>query len=306
MNTIKTITWLTFHEARRRKMVLAALVMGGLFLLLYGLGVALIDRNLKEHPISAIQLRFNYSILLIAGLYVVHFLTVMLAIFASVDTIAGEIASHTIQTLVTKPVRRWQIVLGKWLGYAAMLLIYLGLLGGGIFLVMYLLVGYVPPNPLAGLLLLMLEALVLLSLSIMGGTRLSTLTNGVLLFMLYGVAFIGAWVEQIGALLQSHAAVNIGIVTSLLMPVEALWRRASYLMQPPILSSIPTPFSGTSPPSQAMVIYAALYAAAALNYLDVLRMLSDQDSLRALFYFLGDFVLQLVWLNLTNVERARG
>ena len=265
MNTIKTITWLTFHEARRRKMVLAALVMGGLFLLLYGLGVALIDRNLKEHRLSAIQLRFNYNILLIAGLYVVHFLTVMLAIFASVDTIAGEIASHTIQTLVTKPVRRWQIVLGKWLGYAAMLLLYLGLLGGGIFMVTYVLVGYTPPNPLAGLLLLMLEALVLLSLSILGGTRLSTLTNGVLLFMLYGVAFIGAWVEQIGALLQSHAAVNVGIVTSLLMPVEALWRRASYLMQPPILSSIPTPFSGTSPPSQTMVIYAALYAAAALG-----------------------------------------
>ncbi len=275
MNTIKTITWLTFHEARRRKMVLAALVMGGLFLLLYGLGVALIDRNLQEHQISAIQLRFNYNILLIAGLYVVHFLTVMLAIFASVDTIAGEIASHTIQTLVTKPVRRWQIVLGKWLGYAAMLLIYLGLLGGGIFVVTYVLVGYTPPNQLAGLLLLMLEALVLLSLSLLGGTRLSTLTNGVLLFMLYGVAFIGAWVEQIGALLQSHAAVNIGIVTSLLMPVEALWRRASYLMQPPILSGIPTPFSGISPPSQAMVIYAALYAAAALGL--AMRVFSRRD-----------------------------
>jgi len=275
LNTIKTITWLTFHEARRRKMVLAALVMGGLFLLLYGLGVALIDRNLQEHQISAIQLRFNYNILLIAGLYVVHFLTVMLAIFASVDTIAGEIASHTIQTLVTKPVRRWQIVLGKWLGYAGMLLIYLGLLGGGIFVVMYVLVGYTPPNQLAGLLLLMLEALVLLSLSLLGGTRLSTLTNGVLLFMLYGVAFIGAWVEQIGALLQSHAAVNIGIVTSLLMPVEALWRRASYLMQPPILSGIPTPFSGISPPSPAMVIYAALYAAAALGL--AMRVFSRRD-----------------------------
>jgi len=275
MNTIKTITWLTFHEARRRKMVLAALVMGGLFLLLYGLGVALIDRNLQEHQISAIQLRFNYNILLIAGLYVVHFLTVMLAIFASVDTIAGEIASHTIQTLVTKPVRRWQIVLGKWLGYAGMLLIYLGLLGGGIFVVTYVLVGYTPPNQLAGLLLLMLEALVLLSLSLLGGTRLSTLTNGVLLFMLYGVAFIGAWVEQIGALLQSHAAVNIGIVTSLLMPVEALWRRASYLMQPPILSGIPTPFSGISPPSPAMVIYAALYAAAALGL--AMRVFSRRD-----------------------------
>jgi hypothetical protein len=35
-------------------------------------------------------------------------------------------------------------------------------------------------------------------------------------------------------------------------------------MQPPIVNSIPTPFSGTSPPSQAMVLYAVLYATAAL------------------------------------------
>src|SRR6266511_4523557 len=154
MNTIRTITWLTFHEARRRKMVLAALGLGGLFLLLFTIGFTLIDANLKEHGVSAIQLRFNYNILLIAGLYVVHFLTVMLAIFASVDTVSGEIATHTIQAIVTKPVRRWQVVLGKWLGYAAMISLYLCLLAGGILVAAYLLVGYLPPNSMAGVALL--------------------------------------------------------------------------------------------------------------------------------------------------------
>ncbi len=264
MNTITTITWLTFREAWRRRMVLVALGLGGLFLLLYGVGISLIEGNIREEGGSAVALRFGHNLLLMAGLYVVHFLTVMLAIFASVDTIAGEVTSHTIQALVTKPVRRWQIVIGKWCGYAAMLSLYLGLLGGGILGLVYWLLGYQPENP-AAVLLLLLEALVLLSLSLLGGTRASTLTNGVLLFMLYGLAFIGAWVEQIGALLQSHAAVNVGIVTSLLMPVEALWRRAAYLMQPQVMSSIPTPFSGTSPPSQAMVGYAVGYAALMLG-----------------------------------------
>src|SRR6266498_3501285 len=227
MKNIGTITWLTFQEAWRRWMVVVALALGVLFLLLFTIGFALITSSLNP-AMSEIQRRFNYNLLLMAGLYVTHFLTVMLAIFASVDTVSGEIASHTIQAIVTKPVRRWQVVLGKWLGYAMMLLIYMALLGGGIMLIVYLRSGYVPPNP-AAVLLLLLEALVLLSLSLLGGTFLSTLTNGVALFMLYGLAFIGAWVEQIGALLQSHAAVNVGIVTSLLMPVEALWRRAAYL-----------------------------------------------------------------------------
>src|SRR5215211_7000629 len=145
MNTIRTITWLTFHEARRRKMVLAALALGAAFLLLFTIGFALIDANMKQEGESAIQRRFTYNLLMIAGLYVVHFLTVMLAIFASVDTVSGEIATHTIQAIVTKPVRRWQVVLGKWFGYAMMLLIYMILLGGGIMLIVYLRSGYLPP-----------------------------------------------------------------------------------------------------------------------------------------------------------------
>jgi len=260
MNTILTITWLTFHEARRRRMALVALIVGALFVALFGVGVWLIARELRSEGVPLPIQNQAYSFLLIAGLYVVHFLTVMLAIFASVDTVAGEIASHTIQALVTRPIRRWQLMLGKWLGFGIMLVVYLGLLSVGVVVTMGLMAGYWPPNMAAGLPLLALEAIVLLSLSLLGGTRLSTLTNGVALFMLYGLAFIGSWVEQIGSLLQSSDAVRIGVIASLLLPVEALWRRAAYLMQPPLANSFPGPFATSSVPSEAMVLYAVAYA----------------------------------------------
>ncbi|MGQ9893378.1 MAG: ABC transporter permease, partial [Roseiflexus sp.] len=259
MNAILTITWLTFHEARRRRMVLAALIIGALFVALFGIGVWLIAREMERNAPLTIQ-RQVHGFLLIAGLYVVHFLTIMLAIFASVDTVAGEITTHTIQALVTRPIRRWQVLLGKWIGFALMLTGYLGLLSLGVIITMGLIVEYWPPNVAVGTPLLVLEALTLLSLSLLGGTRLSTLTNGVALFLLYGLAFIGSWVEQIGALLQSSDAVRIGIITSLLLPVEALWRRVAYLMQSPLANSLPGPFSTTSVPSEAMVIYAVVYA----------------------------------------------
>jgi Cu-processing system permease protein len=267
MNNVLTITWLTFHEARRRSMVLVALALGIVFVLLFSLGFGLIVAEIRRESGERawLELTFAYSMLLTAGLYVVHFLAVMLAIFASVDTVSGEIASHTIQALVTKPVRRWEIMIGKWLGYAVMLLLYLGMLIGGLLLSVYLQEGYLPPNPIQGMAMFMLEALVLLSLSLLGGTRFSTLTNGVLLFLFYGVAFVGSWIEQIGALFQSAAALRVGIVTSLLMPVEALWRRSAYLMQPPLLSGSPTPFTSASAPSVAMVFYAILYSAVVLG-----------------------------------------
>ncbi len=265
MHNIATITWLTFHEARRRRMVIVALVLGVAFLLLFTTGFHFVYSEMKQHQEEAPAFTFMYNFLVMAGLYVVHFLTIMISIFASVDTISGEITTHTIQAIATKPIQRWQIVLGKWLGFAAMVALYLTLLGGGILLIVYVMVGYVPPNPLQGMAMIILEALVLVSLSLLGGTYFSTMTNGVALFMLYGVAFIGAWVEQIGSLLQSQNAVRIGIITSLLLPVEALWRRVSYVMQPALSRELAvTPFATTSVPSEAMVIYAVVYALIAL------------------------------------------
>ena len=42
-----------------------------------------------------------------------------------------------------------------------------------------------------------LQALIILSITIAGGTRLSTLANGVLAFTLYAIAFLGGWVELV-------------------------------------------------------------------------------------------------------------
>ena len=72
-----------------------------------------------------------------AGLYVVNFLTIMMTVLTSVDTLSGEIASGTVHTLMTKPVRRWEIVLGKWLGFGIMLGLYLLLMGGGVMVLVY-------------------------------------------------------------------------------------------------------------------------------------------------------------------------
>ena len=278
MNTIRTIAWLTFHEAWRRRMVLLALILSVVFLLLYALGFYLIRLDLESENTPMLIKNQMGPFLLLAGLYVVHFLAIMLAIFASVDTISGEIATHTIHAIVIKPLRRWQIVLGKWLGYTAMLSVYILLLSGGIICITYAISGYVPPNSAQAMLLLVLEAIVLLSLSLLGGTRLSTLPNGVVLFMIYGLAFIGTWVEQIGSVLESEAAVRIGIVTSLIMPVESVWRRAAYLMQPPMLngtSGFISPFSAFSVPSPAMVVYAGVYAGVML--LLAMRSFSRRD-----------------------------
>lgn len=272
------IAQLTLREAARRKILWAAFILGLAFLILYGVGVYFIQRELAQNPPGpAAATREIYSFLTMAGLYVVNFLVVMMTVLTSVDTLAGEIASGTMQAIATKPLRRFEIVLGKWLGFAAMLALYVALMGGGVAAVTRALTGYAVPGLLAGLSLMALEGLTLLSVCVLGGTLLSTLANGVLAFGLYGLAFVGGWIEQLGSLLRNEAAVNIGILSSLLMPSEALWKRAAFEMQSPITRDLGamTPFSAASVPNERMIFYAILYIAVTLAL--ALRQFSRRD-----------------------------
>ncbi|MDM7917475.1 MAG: ABC transporter permease [Candidatus Eisenbacteria bacterium] len=260
---VGTIARLTLREARRRRLVLAVALMGIVFLTLFTIGFYFVHRSAGGSIVGERPEVWNFFLL--TGLYVVNFLTVVLTVLASVDAIAGEIASGTIQTIVTKPIARWKIIAGRWLGLAGLVALFVALMGAAMIAIVWGLSGYVPPNPVQALALMILEGMVILSLSILGGTRMPTLANGVVVFMLYALAFIGGWCEQIGAFLRNATLANLGIVVSLLAPSEALWRRAAYLMQPPAIRQLGFgPFATATAPSPAMVVYAALYAAVLL------------------------------------------
>ena len=53
-------------------------------------------------------------------------------------------------------------------------------------------------------------------------------TAGVVALGIQGVAFMGGWLEQVSGFSQSTHIVTLGVITSLIMPSESLWRRAAY------------------------------------------------------------------------------
>ena len=266
MSTTLVIARLTFREAARRKILLAAVALGVIFLVVYAIGFYYVNKDLSTSGNAGLIERSEIrNFFMMAGLYVVNFLCVMMAVLTSVDTLSGEIASGTIHTLLAKPVQRWEIVVGKALGFSGMLTLYVLLMGGGVVAVVYLFGGYQAPNVLRGLSLMWLNVILLLNVSLLGGATLSTLANGVLVFGMYGIAFLGGWIEQVGSLVQNQTAVNIGIISSLIIPSEAIWRRAAYEMQSPLVQALGfSPFSSGSVPSLFMIAYAIVYAATAL------------------------------------------
>src|SRR5260370_20980789 len=110
------------------------------------------------------------------------------------------------------------------------------LLGGGF------IGGYEVPDPMPALLLMLLEGILLLTMSLFGSSLMPTLANGVVVFTPLGLAWLAGIIEFVGRFLQNapnatggDAMLNIGTPVSLLFPIDARWRRASHSLQAPRL-----------------------------------------------------------------------
>ena len=266
MKALLTIVHLTLHEAGRRRILTATLIGAAAFLILYGIGFHFVAKHAaNEAGGIVLRQRLMFNFLTLAGLYATHFLTLMTAVLLPVDTLSGDIATGVVQTLASKPVHRSSIVLGKWLAFSLVAVAYFAVVSGGVLLIARGIGHFTPPGLAQGLPLMALDAVVLVSVSIAGGAQLATVTSGILVFGLYGLAFIGGWVEQVGTMTGNVAAQNVGTVASLIMPTEAIWQRAAYFMQPSVMRDLRlSPFSSGALPSTAMVWWAVLYAVLAL------------------------------------------
>jgi Cu-processing system permease protein len=268
--TTLLIARMTFDEAFRRRMILAVLFLSGLFLALYVFGFKLLRDDIMRFddqrggvPSTVLPYEVQASAMVLLGLYTVNFLAGIMTIFAAVGTISSEIESGTLHAIIPKPLARWEIIAGKYLGFFAMIAIYLALMVTGVVLTSRYVGDYTPPNILHGLALMILVSAILLSLTMLGSTIFSTMANGVTVFMLYGMAVTGGLVEQIGNALDNDTMVNIGIMTSIALPSDAMWKLASYVVQPRVAVNLlgPNPFGTAAPPSDVAVRYAILYCA---------------------------------------------
>ncbi|MCO5178235.1 MAG: ABC transporter permease [Thermomicrobiales bacterium] len=265
------IARLTFDEAFRRKVILAVLLLSVVFLTLYLFGFQVLRDDLirfREERLGRSDELLPYdaqaSAMVLMGLYTVNFLAGVMTIFAAVGTISGEIESGVLQAILPKPLSRWEIVAGKYLGFLSMIAIYLALMVGSVVAISRYVGDYTPPNIIRGWLLMVLVSAILLALTMLGSTIFSTMANGIVALMLYGMALTGGLVEQVGTALDNDTMVRIGVITSVALPSDSMWRMASDIVQPRSVAYAlgPTPFGTISPPSEFAIRYAVVYCVA--------------------------------------------
>jgi Cu-processing system permease protein len=278
-----TIARFTIHEAISRRLVLSAAVLSLVFLGLYAFGLSLLynmSPSFREQGGDRSEVLAAGTILTVLGLYAVHFLSSFVALFLTVGAISSEIDSGTLHAVLARPIRRADVVLGRWLAYAALIGVYVVAMAGSILAMAWLASGYQAFDTVRTLGLMVLGALVLLTVSLFGSTLFSTLANGVIAFTLFGLAWLGGLIEYIGGIVPNGGMVNLGIAISLLVPSDAIWKAASFYAQSPLFLAIggtrgQVPFIGAVPPTLPLVIWALAYPAVFL--LLAVRAFSRRD-----------------------------
>ncbi|KKC28747.1 ABC transporter permease [Caldanaerobacter subterraneus] len=275
-----TIIKYTFKEMLKKRAFLLVFILSLLYLSIYAFGLS----RIFERPSDSIYDIIFQSEILSAGLFFANFIVAFLVVLTSVNAISGEIESGTIYSILSKPIKRYELVLGKFIGLSIMIVLYssimfLSVVGLNIWFGSKISFGW--DNILKGLFFFDLGPIVFLALIIASSSIFSTINTGIIAIMAYGIALVGGVLEQIGTAIQQsqvsafglksgESLINAGIITSLILPTDVIYRKmtAELLTQSSGISFMMTQglFGGMSQPSIYMFIYIFFYVVFLLYY----------------------------------------
>jgi hypothetical protein len=266
------IARLTVQEASRRRLLLALVILTLLVVGFSAWGFNKITTVTRSDgtllPPAAVTAITSQLLIVITFMY-----SGVLALSAAVvagPLISSEVESGLLLSMLARPVRRSEIVIGKWLGLAVLVAIYAA---GSAFLEIAAVdwaTGYVPPHPIELVLFVGAEGLALLSVGLLLSTRLSGITGGVIALVAWLMAWIAGVVGDIGVSLQNQAIENVGTISHLILPTDGLWRGAVYAMEPDVVLATlraggtiaqANPFAAVDPPPVQFLAWVAVWFA---------------------------------------------
>ncbi len=157
MMKIRAIGLNTFREAVRDKILYTLL-----FLALVMIGGSVLIANLTVGEYGKIVRDVGLGAISLFGL--------MIAVFVGIGLVYKEIERKTIYTIASKPVRRWEFVVGKYVGLVAVLATEIAIMSVAFFVTMKLtMVGFDTASVSAAIWLIFVELLVVTAIAILFG-----------------------------------------------------------------------------------------------------------------------------------------
>lgn len=275
MPPVLVIARLTVQEASRRRLLLALVILTLIVVGFSAWGFNKITTLQRSNgtPLPPEQIALLTSQLLIVVVFMFSGVLALSAAVVAGPLISAEVESGLLLSMLARPVRRSEVVVGKWLGLATLVTAYAAGAGFLELSAVDLATGYLPPHPVDLIVYVAAEGLVLLSLGLMLSTRLSGITAGVIALVSWLMAWIAGVVGDIGTGLQNQALENVGVVSHLLLPSDGLWRGAIYAMEPDSLIATmralgeagrANPFAAVDPPPAQFLLWVVAWFAIVL------------------------------------------
>jgi ABC-type transport system involved in multi-copper enzyme maturation permease subunit len=230
--TVTTVAGLTLKEAARKRVVWALLALSCLLLGLSAWGFSqLTGMDTSYGQLTSAMSRVIASQLLNLVMFGMSMVVALGTAFLAGPTLGGEIESGVSLAMFARPVRRWHVLLGKWLGLVVFGCAYMTVVGLSQFVVVHVTVSYWPPHPWEALLLLGGETTVLLTLAMLLSSLISPLASGITTVGLFGATWVAGVVGSIGIALDNDKLQRIATVAQVLLPTDGLWQGAMHAIQ---------------------------------------------------------------------------
>jgi ABC-type transport system involved in multi-copper enzyme maturation permease subunit len=271
MSAAFVIAGLTIREAARRKLLAVFLAIT---VAMVGLSAWGFYRLAHARSITSGEVQVALPQSLILFMFMFSFVVAMSASAIASPAVSAEVESGVLQTMATRPIRRGEIIIGKWLGLALLVAGYSVVVAVLEMAVVDWVSGFLPPNPVAVAVYLFAEGAVLLTLVLAISTRMSTLATGVLGVALFGSAWLAGVVGALGTTFRISALKTVGQVARYVLPTDGLWHGAIYYLEPSTFiaqrvanasGSGGNPFFAVTPPSWQYLTYAGIWFAVVLS-----------------------------------------
>jgi ABC-type transport system involved in multi-copper enzyme maturation permease subunit len=167
---------------------------------------------------------FAGAFLLGLAMFATLFLGVVLAVFLTLGVVSGDAERGLLQPLVVRPVGRTTLLLSRFVGAAAVCIVYVLAVYGVAVAIIDLTGHWTPAAIVAPGLELAGGVVIVIALSILGSVILSSTANGIAVFMLFGAGLTAGLLGTIGHALNSHAIEHASKIAAWALPFEALYQ----------------------------------------------------------------------------------
>jgi ABC-type transport system involved in multi-copper enzyme maturation permease subunit len=234
VTAVLTIAGYGLRESLRRRVFAVVLVLSAAFLALYGLGTEAAFDQVDEirdpdSPLTEPEVIAGSTLLGLA-MFSTLFLGTVLATFLTLSTVRGDAERGLLQPLVVRPLGRSTLLLGRFLGAAAVCVAYVAVLYAAAVAITAAAGDWTPDSVVMPGIALAAAVVVIAALALLGSVFLTTTANGIAVFMVFGAGLVAGLLGQIGEGIGSETLKSVGTSGAVALPFEALYQHALHAL----------------------------------------------------------------------------